>query len=170
MSDPVQLHDWVRSVARGADEANLLPPHYPTCLGCGPDAEQGLHLQVYRDGDEVFTTYVFDSRHSGGPGIVHGGIVATVIDDVLGHLLHVVHAPGVTRHLEVDYLAPVLVGVSYTVRGRIESREGRKLWFACTGTDPEGNEVFAGRGLFIVVDLAHFEVPAAPGGQEPVNP
>ena len=169
----MQLHDWVRTVAaRGGSghDGTLLPPHYPTCFGCGPDAAEGLHLQVHRVGEEVVADYTFQSRHSGGPGIVHGGVVAALIDDVLGHLLHVVHAPGVTRHLAVDYLAPVLVGVPYTVRGRVESREGRKLWFACTGTDPEGNEAFAGRGLFIVVDLSHFDVAAVPGGEAPVNP
>ena len=39
-----------------ADKINAtdLPPHWPTCLGCGPDNEGGFHLQVRREGDAMF--------------------------------------------------------------------------------------------------------------------
>jgi acyl-coenzyme A thioesterase PaaI-like protein len=150
---------------------DVLPPHYPTCLGCGPDAEQGFHLQVRRDGEEVVATHVFEPRHSGAPGIAHGGAVAVVVDDVLGYLLYVVRAPGVTRRLEVDYLKPVLTGVPYEVRGRIDRRDGRKLWVSCACTGPDGVVAFRAAGLFIVVDVAHFErALTSGGGQDPVAP
>jgi acyl-coenzyme A thioesterase PaaI-like protein len=149
----------------------VLPPHYPSCLGCGPDAPEGYHLQVRREGEEVVTEHVFEERHSGAPGIAHGGAVATVVDDVLGFLLYVVKAPGVTRRLEVDYLEPVLTGVPYVVRGRLDRRNGRKVWVSCTCTDPQGVEAFRATGLFIVVPLSHFtEALTSGGGQGPVAP
>lgn len=168
MSEPILDH--LRSV-RDRLDAEVLPPHYPTCLGCGPDAEQGYHLQVRRDGDDVVATHVFEERHSGAPGIAHGGAVATVVDDVLGYLLYVARAPGVTRRLEVDYLKPVLTGVPYVVRGRIDRREGRKLFVSCTCAGPDGVETFRATGLFVVVDLGHFErALTSGGGQDPVAP
>jgi acyl-coenzyme A thioesterase PaaI-like protein len=149
---------------------DVLPPHYPTCLGCGPDAEQGFHLEVRRDGDEVVASHVFTPRHSGAPGIAHGGAVAVVLDDVLGYLLYVVRAPGVTRRLEVDYLEPVVTGVPYELRGRIDRRDGRKLWVSCTCTGPGGVAARA-TGLFVVVDVAHFSRALTSGdGQDPVAP
>ncbi len=167
MSDDVA--NYARSVAvRLADD--VLPPHYQTCLGCGPDAPQGYHLQVRRDGDEVVAEHVFAEWHSGAPRIAHGGAVATVVDDVLGYLLYVVRAPGVTRRLEVDYLKPVLTGVPYVVRGRLDRREGRKLWFSCTGTGPDGVVAFRATGLFLVVDVSHFAQATSGGGQSPVAP
>ena len=36
-----------------------LPPHYPTCFGCGPEAEAGLHLVAQLDGSEVVASYTF---------------------------------------------------------------------------------------------------------------
>lgn len=83
MADHVRshLHD-VRSRLDGPAPGDVLPPHYPTCLGCGPGAEQGFHLAVRREGDEVVASHVFESRHSGAPGIAHGGAVAVVLDDV----------------------------------------------------------------------------------------
>lgn len=161
--------DHLRAV-RDKLGGDVLPPHYPTCLGCGPDAPQGYHLQVRREGDEVVAEHVFEDRHSGAPGIAHGGAVATVVDDVLGFLLYVVRAPGVTRRLEVDYLKPVLTGVPYVVRGRMDDRDGRKIWVSCECTGPDGVVTFRAKGLFVVVDLSHFSQATSGGGQEPVAP
>jgi acyl-coenzyme A thioesterase PaaI-like protein len=164
------LREHVGSLAGGLD-AGVMPPHYPSCLGCGPDAEQGFHLQVRREGDEMVTEHVFEPRHSGGPGIAHGGAVATVVDDLLGFLLYVERVPGVTRRLEVDYLKPVRVGVPYVVRGRLERRDGRKLWVSCTGTGPDGVAAFRATGLFVVVALEHFGPQAAAAAEhEPITP
>ena len=167
VSDAVARH--VRSLGDRIDGVTL-PPHYPTCLGCGPDSEQGFHLQVRRDGDDVVAEHTFEGRHGGAPGIAHGGAVATVVDDVLGFLLYVARAPGVTRRLEVDYLKPVLLGVPYVVRAQLDSRDGRKLWVSCTGTDPSGTVAFRGTGLFIVVALSHFAQATSGEGQEPIAP
>ena len=160
----------IRGMAGDSFEG-LLPPHYPTCLGCGPAAEQGFHLQVRREGDEVVAEHIFTTRHSGAPGIAHGGAVATVIDDVLGMLLYVVRIAGVTRHLEVDYLKPVVLEVAYTIRARVDSRDGRKLFVSCVCTDPSGVVAFTGKALFIEVSLAHFAAALTSGeGQSPVAP
>ena len=169
MSDEVRAH--LRSVARSPD-APVLPPHYPTCFGCGPDEEHGFGIQVRRDGDDVVAEHVFEDRHSGAPGIAHGGAVATVVDDVLGYLLYVAKAPGVTRRLEIDYLKPVLTGVPYAVRGRLDRRDGRKLWVSCTGTDPAGVVAFRATALVLAVELSHFSSlgAATSGGPEPVAP
>ena len=159
---------------RGLDRDSfqgLLPPHYPTCLGCGPAAEQGFHLQTRREGDEVVAEHTFTTRHSGAPGVAHGGAVATVIDDVLGMLLYVVRVPGVTRHLEVDYLKPVLLDVAYQVRARVDSHEGRKLFVSCAGADPDGVVAFTGKALFLEVPLSHFAAVQTSGnGQPPIAP
>ena len=168
MSEPVLDH--LRSIRDRVDD-DVLPPHYPTCLGCGPDAEQGYHLQVRRDGEQMVAEHVFEPRHSGAPGIAHGGAVATVVDDVLGFLLYVAKVPGVTRKLEVEYLKPVLIGVPYTVRARLDERDGRKLWVSCECTDPDGVLVFRGTGLFIAVALEHFaQGSSSGGGLDPVAP
>ena len=156
-----RLKEHLRSIGDRID-SEVLPPHYPTCLGCGPDAEHGFHLQARRDGDEVVTTHVFRSWQSGGPGIAHGGAVATVVDDLLGYLLYVVRKPGVTRKLEVEYLKPVLVDAAYDVRGRVDSVDGRKVWVSCEGRDEQGTVCFRGSGLFLEVPLSHFSDATGP--------
>lgn len=169
MSSGDDLLAYVSGLADRLDSGEL-PPHWPTCLGCGPENESGFHLQVRRVGDEVVAEHTFADRHSGAPGIAHGGAVATVVDDVLGFLLYVVRMAGVTRHLEVEYLKPVLTGVPYVVRAKADSRTGRKLWVSCTCTAPDGSVTFTATALLLQVGLGHFADAVASERQEPVAP
>ena len=160
---------YVRGIVDKLD-SDQLPPHWPTCLGCGTENEGGFHLQVRREGDEIVAEHTFADRHSGAPGIAHGGAVATVVDDVLGFLLNVARIPGVTRHLEVEYLKPVLIGVPYVVRAKVDSLDGRKLWVSCACTAPDGTVTFTAKALFLKVRLEHFADAVTGGGQDPVAP
>jgi acyl-coenzyme A thioesterase PaaI-like protein len=146
-----------------------LPPHYPTCFGCGPESAFGLHAVARKVGDEIHSTYTFAPGHAGAPGIAHGGTVAALVDDVCGFLLFVVLAPAVTRKLEVEYLKPVLVGVQYDLVAKVVSFDGRKLFVSCEGRNPEGVVTFRGGGLFLVVDVSHFD-QGATGDHPQLNP
>jgi len=169
VSNEVRAHEQALRAGTVGREKGALPPHYPTCFGCGPESEYGLHVVNRAVGDEVHATYVFSDKHAGAPGIAHGGAVAALVDDVCGGLLFVVREPAVTRTLNVEYLKPVLVGVTYHLVARVERREGRKLFITCEGRDDSGTLVFRGGGLFLVVDLAHFDQGAGAGqGQPPV--
>jgi acyl-coenzyme A thioesterase PaaI-like protein len=149
-------------------EPGALPPHHPTCFGCGPDSEFGLHVVNRRVGKQVHATYTFSEKHSGAPGIAHGGTVAALVDDVCGGLLFLIREPAVTRKLEVEYLKPVLVGVEYHLVAAVERREGRKVFVTCEGRDAAGTLVFRGGGLFLVVDLSHFVDAVAGEGPPPL--
>ena len=166
----ISVEDYFDKLRAGSVErpAGALPPHYPTCFGCGPESEAGLHLVVRLDGAEVVADYAFTDRHSGAPGIAHGGTVAALIDDLLGYALFVVREPGVTRRLEVDYLRPVLIGTTYQVRGRIDRRDGRKVFTSGEATAPDGTVAVRAKGLFLVVPLAHFGGIGSGEGQGPV--
>lgn len=133
-----------------------LPPHHDDCLGCGPDNPHGHHLQVRRDGEGVVAVHTFDDRHVGAPGIVHGGAVATVIDDLYGFLFYLVGGPAVTRQLTVDYLGPVLIGTPYEIEAHVLERDGRKLFVNARVTDPDGRAVVTSKAVFITVGVEHF--------------
>jgi acyl-coenzyme A thioesterase PaaI-like protein len=143
-------------------DGEQLTPHMPDCMGCGPEAVAGFHLEVRREGDEVVATYAFDSNHGGAPGLAHGGAVSAVCDDLLGHVLQIHGVPAVTRRLEIDYLAPVLLHESHELRARLVERDGRKLWITGEGIGGDGRERFRARGLFVQVGLEHFLAGLSP--------
>jgi acyl-coenzyme A thioesterase PaaI-like protein len=143
-------------------DGERLPPHMPDCMGCGPQAIAGYHLEVRRDGDEVVATFSFDSTHAGGPGLAHGGAVSAVCDDLLGHVLSLHGVPAVTRRLEIDYLAPVLLHEPHELRARLDGREGRKLWISGEALGADGRERFRAKALFVQVGFEHFLAGLSP--------
>ncbi len=136
-----------------------LPPHFPTCFGCGAGA--GLHVSAHREGEDIVSTHTFGEQHSGAPGIAHGGLVAALVDELLGYVVWLRHEPAVTRTLELEYRQPVLVGVSYDLRARIDRVDGRKVFASCEGSPAGGAPTFRGSALFVKVEPVHFSVGAA---------
>lgn len=150
------LAEWASGIAAHVGDNVALPPHHVGCLGCGPDNPHGHRLLVHRSGDQVVAEHVFDERHMGAPGIAHGGAVATVLDDLYGFLLFVIHELAVTRSLQVEYFAPVRLGATYALRAELARREGRKLHVRATMTDSAGRVVAASTALFMTVTVDHF--------------
>ncbi|MCE3552492.1 PaaI family thioesterase [Pseudonocardia sp. RS11V-5] len=133
--------------------------HHEGCLGCG-DVEPGLHL-TFVAGDDLTVTSVLDVRHwqQGGPGLVHGGVVAAALDETMGALQAFFGRPAVTAELTTSYRTPIPVGTQLYLWARVEEREGRKTW--TTGTarldGPDGPVAAEGRGLFIDIRRDHFD-------------
>ncbi|AUM20083.1 PaaI family thioesterase [Rhodococcus ruber] len=140
-----------------------LPPHSPTCMGCGPDNPAGLQLEVFRSGDEVYTDVTFDERHIGAPGLAHGGAVAAACDDLFGFTLWIALTPAVTRSLTVDYLAPVPLHRAFRISAHVREIDGRKLHLEATATADDGTALFTAHAVFIAVSIEHFARHGAPG-------
>lgn len=139
-----------------SEDPVLLPPHTPTCMGCGPDNAHGLGLSVYRCGEQIYSDVVFDERHIGAPGLAHGGAVAAACDDVLGFTLWIARAPAVTRSLTIDYLLPVPLHHRHRIAAQITAREGRALHVSATGTGTDGITRFTADAVFVTVSIDHF--------------
>ena len=67
------------------------------------------------------------AAHEGAPGRAHGGIVAGLFDDVFGFVLGVIQQPAFTGELKVRYERPTPLHRALLCRGRLASRQGRKL-------------------------------------------
>jgi uncharacterized protein (TIGR00369 family) len=67
-------------MSEGFDGA-MFGPGQP-CFGCGPDHAIGFRLAFTREGDDVVTRMTPSDRYQGPPGIMHGGLVATLADEV----------------------------------------------------------------------------------------
>ena len=63
----------------------------------------------------------------------------------------------VTRSLTVEYLRPVLLGVSYEFTAHIRDRAGRRLHVNAAAADESGRQVAIAHVTFVIVDVEHFE-------------
>lgn len=127
------------------------------CFGCGPANPQGLHLVFTTDTTSpeapTTTAHIQLTRlHEGPPGHIHGGIVATLLDEAMSKLNLPLNVLAITRHMEIDYLRPAPLDQSLVLIGRHVRREGRKLFHQAEIQHPDGTVLARGKGLFIIVD------------------
>lgn len=90
------------------------------CFACGTDNPIGLNLDFYLSGDMVCTDVILTSYHVGWQNMAHGGIVSTLLDEVMSWTaIYLKKEYFVTRRMEVKYIKPVLVDMPLTVRGQL---------------------------------------------------
>ncbi|KAI1181312.1 HotDog domain-containing protein [Nemania sp. FL0916] len=128
----------------------------------------GLAFQrIFHNGGtgEVVSVVYFGPALAGWPGVVHGGALATVLDESLGRcaILKFPSRTGVTANLELQYRAPTMIGTFYVLRaqpvvsedddvvGRDGVRKGdRKLWVNGTLETVNGKPLVNAKALFVV--------------------
>jgi uncharacterized protein (TIGR00369 family) len=78
------------------------------CFGCSPTNPLGLRLTFYEENDEIVSSWVPDSNFQGYFNILHGGIQATLMDEIASWTVYVkVKTAGFTSKAEIRYLKPV---------------------------------------------------------------
>ena len=87
----------------------------------------------------------------GHPGYVHGGIIATLLDEAMSKAVRALGRPSMTRKMEVEYLRPVPSGAPLRIEGRVVRNEGRKHWAEAVVVNAEETALARGQGLFIEI-------------------
>ncbi len=103
-------------------------PNSDMCFVCGRNNPVGLYMHFHDNGqDEVISEYTVAKRYQSYPGIVHGGILASMLDEVVGRVAMIGdhHHFMVSVKLQVLYRHPVPVETPLTIRGRIIRLRGR---------------------------------------------
>ncbi len=108
-----------------ADLRELVRSPQNHCFACGPGNDCGMKLQFDRAADEVKAEFTPDHRHSGWTGVVHGGILATALDEAMAYVLYFMGVKGLTARMEVRYRQPALEGDRLSVVARKVSETRR---------------------------------------------
>ena len=80
------------------------------------------------EGCEVIGEGTLGPAYNGPPTAVHGGVIAMVLDELLGCVAVVNECGGFTGTLTIRYLAPTPVGAALTMKAAVTRSEGRKTW------------------------------------------
>jgi acyl-coenzyme A thioesterase PaaI-like protein len=95
------------------------------CFGCGDANEIGLHLRFEADGEVVKATFVPGPDHQGFGGIVHGGIISTVLDEAMAWATARAGFWAMTGDMRVRFRSPLNIGETTLVTARITGTRGR---------------------------------------------
>ncbi|MFN8476006.1 MAG: PaaI family thioesterase [Anaerolineae bacterium] len=102
-------------------------PSSRMCFCCGRDNPIGLHLKFDFDGERVWTQFTPQEYHQGYPGILHGGIIFSILDEVIGRVCLAHGVWMVTAKSEIRFRQPVPLDQTLTAVGAIKQRKGRIL-------------------------------------------
>jgi uncharacterized protein (TIGR00369 family) len=124
------------------------------CFGCSPNNELGLQLEFWDTGDELLTYWHPKNWLMGYSNILHGGIQATLMDEIAGWVVLVkCETAGVTTEMNVKYLKPVFI-----TKGKIEVRS--KLIKLENGIADISCRLFDGEGVCCATaDVKYFCYP-----------
>ena len=125
---------------------------YPGCLACGKANPRGYQLDLFADGGKVTTTFTLPAWASGFPGAAHGGVLCTLLDEVMAWAA--IDATGryhVTGEMTVRFHAPAVPGEEVTAAGEIA--EDRRRFLLCRGEvrGPAGALLAKAEGKFFPV-------------------
>jgi acyl-coenzyme A thioesterase PaaI-like protein len=127
MSDPAL--DETRGALLSYSDFRIRPHH---CFACGELNEIGLHLQLRLAPGRCTTEITLARQFEGWEGIVHGGILCTILDEVMAWSLVERDNWGVTAKMSIQFRSPAVVGHTFRAEGwmvedrrRIHRTEGR---------------------------------------------
>lgn len=89
------------------------------CFGCCPQNPYGLKIECFEDGDDVVAYWKATENYQSWSGTLHGGIQATLIDEVGGWtVMRKLQACSVTMKMELRYRKPAPAGHGETIEVR----------------------------------------------------
>jgi uncharacterized protein (TIGR00369 family) len=124
------------------------------CFGCGSGNARGMRLAFELDesSQRVIGRFRLGPEYQGGTGFIHGGIIATVLDEVMSKVSRFSNVRAVTAELTVEYLKPVRVDEELRVEGFSTRRNGRDLYYEGEIRNAAGTVLARGRGRFVIID------------------
>jgi uncharacterized protein (TIGR00369 family) len=93
-------------------------------------------------------------RFEGPPGHVHGGVIATLLDEAMSKANRQFGVVAMTRQMEVEYLRPVPLMTPLSLTANHVSADGRQHRCQAQITDESSTVLARGKALFIAVDAA----------------
>jgi uncharacterized protein (TIGR00369 family) len=122
------------------------------CFGCGQANRTGLHLEFLLAEDQsVICNTVVPDTFEGPVGYVHGGIIATLLDEAMSKSVRARGITAMTRNMEVDYQRPVPSLATIRLEARVVRSEGRKHYTEATILDSRGKTLATSKALFIQI-------------------
>ena len=110
------------------------------CFVCGAKNPIGLRLEFETEDHGVSrTVWVPEEEHQGYVGVVHGGLIATVLDEVMVRMLWRLGVPAMTVRFEMDLKRPAKPAVPLRLEGRVVEDRGRVIKVESEARDGDGS-------------------------------
>lgn len=123
------------------------------CFMCGKENPYGLKLDIQKSDNPVraFASFVLDKVYQGYEGVVHGGILSSILDELMIYALYFQEIPTMTAKIEVKFKEKVSVGEPLTATAWMKKDRGNMVEAEGEIRNAAGSVVTSGSGLFLKV-------------------
>ncbi len=113
------------------------------CFACGHENKSGLKLlfSYSRDGEKVSTTFTPDARFQGWEGVVHGGIIVTLLDEVMAKAALHKGFTVITGEISTKFKAPARIREQLRCEAEIESVSKKIIYTKATAYNNENTVI-----------------------------
>ncbi len=133
----------------GWPDGTVLQEIYPdTSFVSGVENPKGMKMVPVIKDRKIYAKYIFEKSFEGGPGLVHGGILSTVLDDMMGYATFTQNLFCVTANLNVNFRAPSPVDKEFELYAWVKEVDGNKVYAESVIQSEDAIHVEAD-GLFI---------------------
>ena len=122
-------------------------PH--NCFACGELNEHGLHLSLHLEERRSWAEFTLEERFEGWAGVTHGGIIATILDEVMAWALVAEDNWGVTARMNLEFKRPVPVGTKVRADGWIVRSRRRLVDTAGQIVDADGAVLATAEAVYV---------------------
>ncbi|MFA4994194.1 MAG: PaaI family thioesterase [Bdellovibrionales bacterium] len=119
------------------------------CFACGKLNPIGLKLKFVEENGVYISRFTPRPEHQSYDGTIHGGIISTLLDEIMGHYLYVKGRNVVTAKLETRFRKPTPLGQELTIRGWVVKERGKVIEMEATVALPDGTITAEGRAMLM---------------------
>jgi len=136
---------------RPESKDRVLPPGARQCFACGDDNPIGMHLEgIRREGDEVRASLHPRPEYQSYPGMLHGGLSSTALDEVMGYAAILLAGIwSATATMEVRFRAPVPYDATLELVAGITETRSRRVRAWARLHLPDGTAAVSATGLLV---------------------
>lgn len=129
--------------------------HIKYCFVCGKENPIGLHAVFKRDKDKIIGEFIPKKEHEGAKGILHGGFISALLDEVMVHLAHTLISPGQdtpTASLTIRFYKPVPTGKKIILEATTTGKHSRLIQAQASIRFEDSTLVARAEGKFIIIN------------------
>ena len=119
------------------------------CFACGEENPIGLRLKFAAEGGRVRAEFTPGPQYQGYEGVVHGGIVAAVLDDAMAQLFHMKGRESLTARLEIRFRREAPVGQRLVVTAWLTAERTKVFTAEAVLALHDGTPLAEAKGTFV---------------------
>lgn len=125
--------------------------NYRGCFVCGEDNPAGLKLDFFfdRENRKAWAEFIPAREHEGYPDLLHGGIISSLLDEVMAKAILTEEIPVVTSRLNVEFKKPAPIGEKLRAEGWITGHKTRAYFAAGRLLGSDGRVIAVASGVYI---------------------